>query len=112
MKNSAEKRAKRPGFSAEAKKWRRDLMASYEIEKGDAAAQVLIMTVMESFDEMRAAQRLVEQHGQLIADRFQQLKVNPAVLVLRDSRLSMMRALRLLNLDVEPPRPIGRPPGR
>jgi hypothetical protein len=113
MKNSVtEKRAKRRGFSAEARKWRRDLLASYEIERGDAAARILIEMAMSSLDEARAAEQLIEKHGQLMPDRFGQLKTNPAVLVLRDSRLSLMRAIRLLNLDVEPPNAIGRPPGR
>lgn len=108
MKNSTTKKP----FSAEALRWRRQLVKAYEIAHNDAAAALLLSQLMEAFDEMRQAQKLVDEHGQLVRDRWGQLKQNPATLVLRDSRNAMLKAFRSLNLDIEPPQPIGRPPGR
>jgi len=56
---------------------------------------------------MRGAQALIKRHGLMVKSR-----ANPAVMIERDSRLAMLRALRQLNLDLEPLRDgPGRPPG-
>jgi hypothetical protein len=45
-------------------------------------------------------------------DRFGQLRAHPAVAIERDARDQMLRALKLLNLDIEPLRGrVGRPAG-
>lgn len=61
---------------------------------------------------MIEANALIKQHGIVIADRFGQLRPNPACTVERDSRSAMLSSLRALNLDLEPLAGIGRPPGR
>ncbi len=108
MKNS--KAAKTLSLRNEAKRWRKKILDGFQID--DDAGMLLLDSAMESFDEMRAAQAHIAEHGAVIVDRFKQLKQNPACLNLRDARTAMFRALRHLNLDVQPPGPIGRPGGR
>jgi hypothetical protein len=73
----------------------------------DGAALLILQTALESFDRMRSAQRLIAKNGLVKAGR-----ANAAVVIERDSRLSMLRALRQLNLDLEPLRDgPGRPGG-
>lgn len=78
----------------------------------DDSGLLILTTAAEAFDRMREAQSLVKEHGILIDDRFDQKKVNPAVLVERDSRSAMLQAIKQLNFDLEPLRDgPGRPPG-
>jgi len=61
---------------------------------------------------MRQAQRDIAKNGLKVKDRFQQEKPNPAVAIERDCINSMMRVLKMLNLDLEPLNPgPGRPAG-
>ena len=96
-------------LSAEAVKWRDKLRGAYELE--DAAGQLYLQLAAESFDLMRSAEKILDREGLTVKDRFGQPKANPAVLVQRDARAALLRALRALNLDVEPPGDIGRTPG-
>jgi P27 family predicted phage terminase small subunit len=68
---------------------------------GDAELLVL-QTAMESFDRMAQAQELIAADGPVIEDRFGQKKQHPATFVERDSRASMLAALKQLKLDIEP----------
>jgi P27 family predicted phage terminase small subunit len=105
MKKSTPKK-----LSAEARRWRKKIIESFELD--DDAGMLLLQTAMEAFDEMRRAQNQIAQDGAVVKDRFGQLRQHPAALNLRDSRTAMMRSLKALNLDIEQPGPIGRPPGR
>jgi hypothetical protein len=83
-----------------------------EFEIGDSAGLLLLETVMQAFDRMHEARALIESHGG-DADRFGQLRANPATVIERDSRTGMLAALKALSRDLEPLRDgPGRPPGR
>ena len=85
--------------------------AEYSID--DAAGLALLTAASEALDRMRAAQEAIAKHGEMVLDRYQQLKTNPACVLERDSRVGFLSALRQLNLDLEPLRDgPGRPPGR
>jgi hypothetical protein len=47
-----------------------------------------------------------------IKDRFDQVKSHPLCAVVRDMRAQVYSGLKQLNLDIEPLKDIGRPPGR
>ncbi len=96
-------------LSAEARRWWRALMQEFTID--DEAGRLLLMLACESFDRMRQAQRQIEADGPTCRDRFGQVRAHPSLLIERDSRTSIQRALKQLNLDVLPPNPIGRPGG-
>jgi hypothetical protein len=58
------------------------------------------------------ARRLLDRDGLVVSDRFGQQKPHPAAAIERDSKQTLLRNLRALNLDLEPlhDRP-GRPGG-
>ena len=92
-------------LSAEAKTWWGKFVAGWAL---DDAACLIRQTALEAFDRMRAAQAAIRRDGLTVNGR-----AHAATIVERDSRLAMLRALRSLNLDVEPLRDKpGRPPGR
>jgi P27 family predicted phage terminase small subunit len=92
------------GLSAEAKRWWSQIVEQYEVD--DAAGFLLLVTAMESFDDMRKAQAILERDGMTIKDRWGQQRQHPASLTLRDSRNLMLRSLKALNLDVTPGAPL------
>ena len=91
------------------KLWR-ELVEEYSIT--DAAGLALVTTAAECLDRMRAAQVAIEEHGEVVTDRYKQVKINPACTLEKDSRAGLLAALKALNLDLEPLKEIGRPPGR
>lgn len=97
--------------SAEARAWRRKLEAAFKLN--DQGAQLLLESMLESFDRMRQAQKILSEEGIVTKDRFGQARQHPATLIERDAKNAMLRCLKQLCLDVEPPhsKP-GRPGGR
>lgn len=78
----------------------------------DAAGLALLTTAAECLDRMRAAQSAIKKHGEVVTDRYGQVKVNPACTLEKDSRNGFLAAVRSLNLDLEPLRDgPGRPGG-
>jgi phage terminase small subunit len=105
MKNST----KAPNhLSKEAQIWWDKIVSGWEL---DDAALLLLESGLESFDRMRQAQAILKKEGAFIFDRFRQRRAHPALLVERDSKLSLIKNLKSLNLDVEPLNSVGRPPG-
>ena len=94
----------------DGRKLYRDLVTEYGIT--DAAGLALVTTAAECLDRMRAAQAAIAEHGEVVTDRYGQVKVNPAAVLEKDSRAGMLSSLKALNLDLEPLKEIGRPPGR
>jgi P27 family predicted phage terminase small subunit len=97
-------------LSREARAWWRKLTTEYAIE--DEAGRLLLATALEAFDRMRQCQSAIEKDGQTVTDRFDQVKPHPLLSAERDARSAMLAALKALNLDVEPAKANGRPPGR
>ncbi len=94
-------------LSAEARKFWRDVVAQFEMQPYDLQ---LLGAACESLDRMREAQKTVAADGPYVDGRFG-LRAHPGLAVERDSRIALMRALRELALDIEPP-PESRPPRR
>jgi P27 family predicted phage terminase small subunit len=94
--------------------WRR-LLSEFEIE--DAHGLALLQAACEALDRQKEAAVEIERYGLVIVNEATGAdKGNPACVIERDARTSMLHALKALNLDteiVEKPfsRP-GRPPGR
>src|SRR5687768_1007839 len=95
-------------LSAEAKKMYATLASDYAIE--DSAGLTILGTACEAFDSMRAAQAAMKKTGRFYTDGKGIVRQHPGATAERDARTSMLRALKALNLDLEPlhPRP-GRP---
>jgi hypothetical protein len=108
LKNSEHKAP--AGLSPNSKSWWVKLTDEYGID--DQAGLLILETAMRAMDRMTMAAALIDKHGAVVVDKFQQLKANPACAVERDSRAAMMGALKSLNLDLEPLGKPGRQPGR
>lgn len=77
----------------------------------DTGGLTLLTTAAECLDRMRNAQALIKQHGECMPSARTGLRVNPAVNIEKDARSGLLAALKLLNLDLEPLKHIGRPSG-
>jgi P27 family predicted phage terminase small subunit len=110
MKNNGFPKAPKT-LSREARSWWTRLQKEYSLD--DEAARFLLETALTAFDRMRQAQQAIAENGVTVRDKWDQLKINPAVNAERDARSGMLAAFKALNLDVEPLRDgVGRPPGR
>lgn len=87
-------------LSIEARQWWGKLTREYCID--DDGGLLLLQTAFEAFDRMRACQEAIERDGEMIKDRFEQLKPHPLLPTERDTRAQMLTALKQLNLDLEP----------
>jgi len=87
----------------------KSLRREYDIR--DAGGLALLTTAAECLDRMRAAQDAIKEHGEVVTDRYSQVKVNPACGLEKDARNGFLAAIKALNLDVEPLKQIGRPGG-
>jgi hypothetical protein len=85
---------------------------SREYSIDDAGGIALLTTAAECLDRMREAQAEIDQHGVLLSDRYGNQKLNPACSLEKDARNGFLAAIKSLNLDLEPLKSPGRPPGR
>ena len=109
MKNAPIKPPAR--LSEESGIWWSKILSEYEIN--DPAGLLILETSLRARDRMVQASVLIDQHGAVTLDRFEQLRANPAVTMERDARAAMLASLRALNLDYEQLNgSVGRPAGR
>jgi P27 family predicted phage terminase small subunit len=95
-------------LSVDARRWWRRLQTEFGID--DDAGLLLLQTAFEAFDRMRACQAAIARDGELVRDRFDQMKPHPLLAAERDARAQMLAAVKALNLDIEPLRDrVGRP---
>jgi len=97
-------------LSKEAAKLKRAILKEFDIS--DEAGKAILDTSMEAYDAMHEAQEVVDVQGLTVAGDRGQIKAHPLLAVIRDSRAQFLMALKHLNLDIEPLKGIGRPPGR
>ncbi|MBA2351029.1 MAG: P27 family phage terminase small subunit [Pseudomonadota bacterium] len=94
---------------AEARVLWQSIVAEYQIS--DSGGLLILATALESFDRMRHAQVIIAEHGVVLVGDDGKLKANPACALERDSRAAMLAALKMMNLDLEPLKKLGRPGG-
>ena len=93
----------------ETRKWVRQVSKEYVLEEHHLR---LLVMAGEAWDRCEQAREILAEQGLTYEDRFGQPRSRPEVNVERDSRIAFARLIRELDLDVEPPRAPGRPPGR
>ena len=54
-------------------------------------------------DRAEEAKRVIESQGLIVTDKYGRSKEHPAVGIERQSRMAFLRAVKALNLDIEPP---------
>jgi P27 family predicted phage terminase small subunit len=97
-------------LSAEARKIWDELLSEYVIE--DTAGLKILRVACEAFDRCQSARRLIDADGMTVIDKAGQTKSHPLLPIERDSRAAFLAGLKSLNLDYEPSKAVGRPPGR
>ena len=75
-------------------------MAEYQID--DVEGLFLLQSALESFDQMRRAEKELADVAELkLTDRYGQTRNHPASIVARDSKNQMLNCLKALKLDGE-----------
>ena len=90
----------------ETRKWYRWVCGEWQL--GQHHERILLVAC-ESWDRKNQARLVIDDLGLTYLDASDQPKVRPEVAVERDSRLAFLRALRELDLDLDPPTQPGRP---
>ena len=83
--------------SSERKLWD-SITANYVID--DDAALELLMTALEARARMRRCREQIDKDGEVVRDKWNQLKAHPLLVAERGARDSYLASLRLLNLDL------------
>ena len=98
------------GYSAESRRLWRQVVEGWTL---DPPALTILDSACRALMRVREAQALVTKAGLVVKDRFGQAKPHPAAAIERDAKMTLLRNLKALNLDLEPlhDRP-GRPGGR
>jgi P27 family predicted phage terminase small subunit len=96
-------------LSPAMKRWWREVLSEYVLETHHLK---VLQAACEAWDRGQQAREDVARNGLTINDRWGQPKLNPCVQVERDARTAFLRAVRELDLDVEPPRELPRVAGR
>jgi P27 family predicted phage terminase small subunit len=97
-------------LSKEAKEMWEGVLTEYKIE--DVAGLKILQASLEAWDRAQASREVIDLEGMQVKDRFKQMKAHPLITVERDARSQFLQGLKALNLDLEPIKNIGRPPGR
>ena len=86
-------------LTPESQKFWTEVTTAYDLD--EAGLQILRLSC-EALDTARSARQIVQKEGLVIRLRGGGQKAHPAVGIERDARLSAIRALRELALDIEP----------
>ncbi len=97
-------------LSNEAARIYQELSTEYGID--DIAGLRILRVTCEAFDRAQAARAAIDAEGMTVVDKAGQTKPHPLLPIERDSRAAFLAGLKALNLDLEPVKGIGRPPGR
>jgi len=98
-----------PGhLRAVTKKWFRLVLAEYDFEPHHLK---LLTLVCEAWERAQDAQVVLSKEGLTYNDRFGCPRPRPEVKIKEQAEIIFARLIRELNLDIEPPKSPGRPPG-
>ncbi|MCE9589578.1 MAG: hypothetical protein K8S99_03545 [Planctomycetes bacterium] len=87
--------------------WWASVVGEFELEDHH---KKLLTLAAESWDMNTQAREALAEHGLTYTDRFSTPRARPEVGIERDSKITFMRALRELGLDVDAPGEAARPP--
>ena len=74
------------------------IVARYELEDEELATLTL---ALEAFDQAATARRRLKREGQIIEDRFDQLRPRPAVAIHRDNLATWRQLVALLGIPAD-----------
>ncbi|HWP23511.1 MAG TPA: P27 family phage terminase small subunit [Candidatus Binatia bacterium] len=83
------------------REWYERICSEYELEPHHLK---ILQIAAEAWDTYERARDVISKHGMtFVNEKFGDVKPRPEVAIMQNSRLAFLRALRELNLDVEPP---------
>jgi P27 family predicted phage terminase small subunit len=88
-------------LSAEAKRFYKSVIAEYAVD--DCVGLHYLAQAATAYDEVLRAEAVVRKEGLTTKDKWGQTKQHPIVPTLRDSRNAMLKCIRAMNLDIQPP---------
>ena len=94
-------------LAVDTKKWWLSVVKGYDLDEHHVK---LLTLACETFDRCNQARKAIDEHGMIFNDRFGCPKARPEAAIERDSRIAFARLLRELDLDLEPPADVKRPP--
>jgi len=97
-------------LSKDAELLKKSLLKEYAID--DSCGLAILQTGLEAYDQMHSAMAVVAVEGMTVKGDRGGTKAHPLCAVIRDSRAQFLMSLKNLQLDLEPLKGIGRPPGR
>ncbi|RXG62625.1 hypothetical protein ES695_21175 [Candidatus Atribacteria bacterium 1244-E10-H5-B2] len=95
-------------LSKSSRKFFKNTIENYELE--DHHIKLLILAC-ESLDKIEIARRTIAKSALVYVDRFDKPKINPAAKIEIDNKAIFIKLLKAMELDIEPPGEVGRPPG-
>ena len=96
-------------LSREGAKLKAAIIKEYQIT--DEAGLAILSTALEAYDSIHECQKVVDKEGLTVSGDRGQIKAHPLLSVIRDSRAGFLAGLKMLNLDIEPLKDLGRPAG-
>lgn len=95
--------------NAETRKIWKQITEAWEL---DESGLVILKIALESYDRLIQAKRILDKEGVTVKTDTGQIKKHPACEIEKNARQGFLMAWRMLNLGIEPPGSIGRPPGK
>lgn len=71
----------------------------------------VLKVCLESYDRLQQARIIIDGEGAMVKTPTGFLRENPMLKVEKDARSGFLQSARMLNLNLEPPGDVGRPPG-
>lgn len=90
------------------KRFFKEISNTYELEEHHLEILALASQCLDRLDQARSQ---IKSEGIFLKDRFEKLYLNPAIRLEKENKILFARLIRELNLDIEPPKELGRPPG-
>jgi hypothetical protein len=66
----------------------------------DPASLALLCSALDAHQRARRCRLVIDNEGETVRDRFQQLRAHPLLAAERDARAAFLAAMRALNLDI------------
>jgi phage terminase small subunit len=95
-------------LGADGSAFYRETAHEYGID--DSAGRALLTVAAEALDRIGEARKAIAKDGAIFSFHGKPT-LNPATKIEKEATDRFLAAMRQLRLDVEPPRPVGRPPG-
>jgi len=89
------------------KKFFKEISNTYELEEHHLKILALASQCLDRLDQARSQ---IESEGIFLKSRFDKLYLNPATKLEKENKVLFARLIRELNLDIELPKGLGRPP--